>query len=150
MSKPRLVRLKRLESTTAAIALSAATQTLKRISQSVLWLRTTVATAQTINLPPSTGKGGMYRIFIGVTASGNKVIRCNGATDTMQGVASMGGGTVNTFITASNTNTITLNGTTTGGILGTVIELWDVAVGTWHVQVNSCGSGIQATPFSNT
>lgn len=150
MSKPKLVRLKRLESTISAVALSATTQTLRRVSNLVLWLRTTIAATQTINLPAATGKGGCFRIFIGVTATGNKVVRCNGATDTMQGQASMAGGTPASFATAANTNTITLNGTTTGGVLGTVVELWDVFPGTWSVQVNSIGTGVQVTPFSNT
>lgn len=150
MSKPKLVRLKRLEGTIAAVALSATTQTLRRITNLALWLRTTIAATQTINLPASTGKGGYYRIFIGVTATGNKVIRCNGATDNMQGQASMAGGTPASFATASNSNTITLNGTTTGGVLGSVVELWDVFPGVWSVQVNSIGTGVQVTPFSNT
>lgn len=150
MSKPKLVRLKRLESTISAVSVSAATQTLRRISNLVLWLRTTIAGAQTINLPASTGKGGCYRIFIGVTASGNKVIRANGATDTFQGTASMAGGTPGSFATASNSNTITLNGTTTGGVLGTAVEFWDVFPGVWSVQVNAIGTGVQVTPFSNT
>lgn len=150
MSKPKVTRLRRLESTIASVPLAAATQTLRRIANLVLWLRTTIAGAQTINLPASTGKGGMYRVFIGVTASGNKVIRANGATDTFQGTASMAGGTPASFATAANSNTITLNGTTTGGVLGTVVEFWDVTPGTWSVQVNSIGTGVQVTPFSNT
>lgn len=150
MSKPKLVRLKRIEGTTSAFLLSATTQTLRKITNLALWLRTTIAAAQTINLPAATGKGGNYRIFIGVTASGNKIIRCNGATDIMQGQASMAGGTPGSFATAANSNTITMNGTTTGGVLGSVVELWDVAPGIYSVQVNAIGTGVQATPFSNT
>lgn len=150
MSKPRITRLKRLEGTIAAVSLSVTTQTLRRISNLALWLRTTIAATQTINLPASTGKGGYYRIFIGVTATGNKIVRCNGATDTMQGQASMAGGTPGSFATAANSNTITLNGSTQGGVLGTVVELWDVFPGVWSVQVNAIGTGVQVTPFSNT
>lgn len=151
MSKPKLRRLQRLEGTTISpVPLSAlGTTALRRISNVVQWLRTTVAGAQTFNLPPATGKGGLYRIFVGVTATGNKVLKASG-TDTLQGQASMAGGTPGAFATASNTNTVTLNGTTQGGILGTVIEVWDVAVGTWSIQVNAIGSGVQVTPFSNT
>lgn len=151
MSKPKITRLRRLDSTVSAVLLSAlGTTLLRKITMTTLWLRTTVAGAQTFNLPAATGKGGLYRIFIGITATGNKVIRCNGATDNMQGQASMAGGTPGSFATASNSNTITLNGTTTGGVLGTQVELWDVAPGVWAVQVNGTGTGVQATPFSNT
>lgn len=151
MSKPKLRRLQRLEGTTISpVALGTlGTNALRRINNVVQWLRTTVAGAQQFNLPAATGKGGLYRIFIGITATGNKVIKAAG-TDTFQGQASMAGGTPGTFATASNTNTITLNGTTQGGILGTVIEVWDVAPGVWSTQVNSIGSGVQVTPFSNT
>lgn len=146
MSKPKITRLRWLERTTSLI--SAATTALSAPKQGIQWLRTTVATAQTINLPTATGKSGGFNIFIGVTATGNKVIRV--ASGSIQGVAVMAGGTVNQFATASNTNTITFNGTTTGGVLGTLVELRDVAAGVWSVKVHSSGTGIQATPFSNT
>lgn len=150
MSKPIITRLRRLDRTIQAVVASAlGAQAVRRITQATGWIRTTVAGAQTFNLPPATGEGGMYRFFIGVTASGNKIIKAAG-TDTIQGTASMCGGTAGSFATASNTNTITLNGTTTGGVLGTVVELWDMALGTWSVQVSSIGTGVQATPFSNT
>lgn len=151
MSKPTVTRLRRIESTTAAFLLSATgTTVIKRISNLMLWLRTTIVGAQTFSLPAATGKGGTFRFFIGITATGNKVIRCNGATDILQGVASMAGGTPGSFATAANSNTITLNGTTTGGVLGSTVELWDVAPGVWSVQVNGIGTGVQVTPFSNT
>jgi hypothetical protein len=108
-----------------------------------------VAGAQTFNLPAATGKGGMYRFFIGITATGNKIIKA-ASTNTIQGQARMAGGTSGTFATASNTNTITFNGSTAGGVLGTQVELWDIAPGTWAVQVSGVGTGIQVTPFSNT
>lgn len=62
----------------------------------------------------------------------------------------MAGGTSGTFATAVNTNTITLNGTTQGGIIGTLIELRDVAPNVYQVKVHGVGSGVQVTPFSNT
>ena len=150
MSKPIITRVRRLDRTIAAVIASAlGAQSIRRITSAAQWIRTTVAGAQTFNLPAATGKGGMYRFFIGVTATGNKIIKASG-TDTMQGSAAMAGGTPNTFASASNTNTITLNGSTSGGVLGTQVELWDIAPGTWAVQVSSVGTGIQVTPFSNT
>lgn len=151
MSKPIITRLRRLDRTVAAvIASTAGAQSVRKIVMAAQWIRTTIVGAQTFNLPAATGKGGMYRFFIGITATGNKVIRCAGATDTMQGQANMAGGTPGSFATASNTNTITLNGTTTGGVFGTMVELYDIAPGTWSVQVSGVGTGVQVTPFSNT
>ncbi len=147
MSKPKSLRLERLESLVSQI--SAATSTLRPISQLVQYLRTSIAGAQTINVPAAIGKGGSYNIFIGVTATGNKVIKAAG-TSVFQGIALMAGGTSGSFPSATNTNTITFNGSTQGGIIGTVVKLRDVAAGVWAVEVLSVGSGIQVTPFSNT
>lgn len=147
MSKPKVTRLERLESITQLI--SAATTTLSMMKQGIQWLRTSVATAQTINVPVATGKSGQFNIFIGVTATGNKVIKALGSS-LFQGVAVMAGGTPGSFASAANTNTITFNGTTQGGIIGTLVELRDVAPNVWSVKVHSVGSGVQVTPFSNT
>lgn len=150
MSKPTLTRLKRLESAVLVMATLGA-QTLRKISNVTLMMRSSVAGAQTFNLPAATGKGGLYRLYLGITATGNKIVRANGATDIIQGQASIASaGTSGNFATASNTNTITLNGSTTGGLIGSMIELWDVAPGQWAVQVNAVGSGVAATCFSNT
>jgi hypothetical protein len=112
-------------------------------------LRLTVATAQSIALPKATGKGGKYYIISGITASGNKVIRAN-LTDLIQGQAIVSGGTSGSFSSAVNTNTITMNGTTQGGIIGSLVELWDSAPGVWTTKVHAVGSGVCVTPFSNT
>lgn len=109
-------------------------------------LSLTVATAQTLNLPKATGKGGIYDVYLPITASGNKVIKANG-TDTINGLSAV---QTSQFQSASNTNTITLNGTTTGGVLGSRVTLRDAALGQWHVEANLVGSGAAATPFSNT
>lgn len=148
MSKPQTTRLKRLESLVSLI--SAATTTLSAPKQGIQVLRTTIAGAQTINVPAATGESGGFDIYIGVTATGNKVIKAAGTT-LFQGVAIItSAGTPGTFGTASNSNTITLNGTTLGGILGTRVRLRDVAVGVYHAEVLALGSGTAATPFSNT
>lgn len=151
MSKTHQQRLKRLESLVSLLGTLGA-QTLRKITQVTLMLRVTVAGAQTFNLPPATGKGGLYRIFLGITATGNKIIRTgNAGADTMQGQASVASsGTSGTFPTAANSNTITFTGSTSGGVLGTMVELWDVAPGVWAVQVNANGTGVAVTPFSNT
>ena len=147
MSKPKSVRLDRLERDVQLI--SATTTTLSGPKQGIQYLRTTIAATQTINVPAATGKSGGFNIFIGVTATGNKVIKSAGTT-VIQGVAVMAGGTAGTFGTAADTNTITLNGSTTGGVIGTLIELRDVAPNVYSVKVHSIGTGIQTTCFSNT
>lgn len=149
MSKTRQQRLKRLESLVTILS-GSGTTAIRKIINVTLWLRTTIAGAQTFNLPAATGKGGLYRFFVGVTATGNKVWKAAG-TDTFQGQASVASaGTAGTFPTASNSNTITMNQTTSGGVLGSIVEVWDIAPGVWAVQVNANGTGVATTPFSNT
>ena len=52
------------------------------------------------------------------------------------------------FETAADSDTITLNGTTTGGLVGADVELIDIAADTWFVNVRTAATGTEATPFS--
>lgn len=148
MSKTEQQRLRRIESLVVNMATLGA-QALRKIKNGVLISRLSVAGAQTFNLPAATGEGGRYRIVVGITATGNKIIKAAG-TDIMAGMAGISGTTSGTFGTAANSNTITFNGSTTGGVIGTIVELWDMAPGQWAVQVSGVGAGTAATCFSNT
>ena len=63
-------------------------------------------------------------------------------------VANDGGDTASIFETAATSDTITLNGTTTGGILGGTIEIQDVASNVCSVVARGAATGSEATPFS--
>ena len=52
------------------------------------------------------------------------------------------------FMTVAASDTITLNGTTTGGLTHGTIVCTVLATGLWLVSVNTGGSGNLATPFS--
>ena len=52
------------------------------------------------------------------------------------------------FETVAASDTITLDGTTTGGITHATIVCTVLATGLWKVSVNTGGSGNLATPFS--
>jgi hypothetical protein len=52
------------------------------------------------------------------------------------------------FSTLATSDTITLNGSTKGGLAGSYIELRDVATNQWVVSASLVGSGTPATPFS--
>ena len=60
------------------------------------------------------------------------------------------GDTIVAFETAAASDTITMNGTTTGGLVGDRILLKDIAAGFWQVQVIGAATGTEATPFSAT
>ncbi len=106
----------------------------------------------TATLPAATGSGARYR-FVNKTAlsGGSHVIQVTG-NDTMKGVAWMAlddaADAVKAFETASDSDTITLDGTTKGGAVGDVVEVEDIATDVWAVQCRLAGTGTEVTPFS--
>ena len=110
------------------------------------------AAGTTITLPASSGSGRWYRIFVGTTVTSNSlIVQVANATDIMSGLAIQaadGGSTSNCWETGASDDTITMNGTTTGGIKGDFIELADVYSGIWWVRVTGSATGTEATPFS--
>ena len=108
-----------------------------------------------VTLPAATGSGAKYT-FVNITTvtSNNTTIKVANASDTMTGAAIVlqdGGDTMVGFETAAaSSDTITWNGTTTGGINGDSAELTDIATNVWFVRVLQSGTGTEATPFSAT
>jgi hypothetical protein len=110
------------------------------------------ADGSTLTLPAATGSGARIRIFVGTTiTSVGLVIQVADATDIMYGAitGAIDGGTTNNFwLTAADSDTITLNGTTKGGYIGDQIELIDVAANAWMVNGLLKQTGTEVTPFS--
>lgn len=105
-----------------------------------------------VALPAPTGTGNTYSFFTSVTVtSSNDTIdaKPGDASAVISGLAMGGGSTSGNFSSAANTNLITLNGTTTGGVIGDYIELIDIALHQWSVKAWLNSSGTAATPFSN-
>jgi len=111
-----------------------------------------VASGATVTLPAASGTGNVYRFFVQTTVTSNNYkIQVASADDTMAGIAVVANDSDNTasiFETAAASDTITLNGTTTGGILGGQVELQDIASGVFRVLINQSATGTEATPFS--
>ena len=109
----------------------------------------------TLTLPDATGSGTTYKFVVSVTNTSNYIIKVPDANNTIDGIITfldMDGTAVTGYGTAATSDTITLNGTTTGGLLGDHIELIDILADKWHVR--GClrvptGSN-PATPFSAT
>ena len=119
--------------------------------------RTTVISAVAgcaVTLPAATGTGSVYRFVIGSTITSNSTtIKVANATDVMTGrafVVSDNTAAVLGFATAAASDTITLNGTTLGGLIGDHIEIIDAITGTFAVRVFTAATGTEATPFSAT
>ena len=111
------------------------------------------AAGQTITLPPATASGNTYRFFVLTTVTSNTTVIKVTGDDTMAGMAIIANDTdasASIFETAAGTDTITFDGSTTGGIRGAVVELTDVSTDLWSVVVRSAATGSEATPFSAT
>lgn len=105
-------------------------------------------------LPAATGSGDRYRIVVGTAITSNNLTVVVTGDDVFTGHALMDDGDgepANGWPTASNTNRITMGGTSnaTGGTKGDIIELEDIAADTWSVRITGVQSGSEATPFSN-
>jgi hypothetical protein len=108
------------------------------------------ATGRTVTLPVATGDGSTYTIAIGTTVtSGNHVIRVATSAGIMQGVLSVSTDAAGVTIpTAADSDTITMNGSTTGGLRGSIVELQDILPNVWAVRGSLVSTGAEATPFS--
>ena len=101
-----------------------------------------------ITLPAATGSGNTY--FIVVTLASTAATITAAGSDKIAGVAVMGtaaGTAPNAFSIAVGT-TVSLNGTTKGGVIGTTLQFTDVAPAVWIVEANMIGSGTPVTPFT--
>lgn len=108
------------------------------------------AAGLTITLPASSGSGLELDFFVITTVTSNSyIIQVANSTDIMQGVIHLTTDIAGTSLPAAATSdTITMNGTTTGGVKGTWIKLKDVSSGIWRLEGGLVCTGVEATPFS--
>ena len=108
--------------------------------------------AAPFTLPAATGSGAEFQFIVSVVNTSNYVIKVADATDTIDGSVTLhqdSANTVASFNTASDSDTITMNGTTTGGVsIGDEITLIDIASNQYMVKGILTASGTEATPFS--
>lgn len=105
----------------------------------------------TATLPAATGSGARYHFVVATTFTGSGIIQVVNASDIMCGNASVfqdGGDTLVGFEAGATADTITLNGTTTGGLKGADVTVTDIAANLYFVNVRTAATGIEATPFS--
>lgn len=136
------------------IALTAATLALALATHAGATVVVDRAAGSTVTLPAATGSGAKFKLVVKTTITSNSlIVKVANATDVMTGTALFGQDAADTavlFETAATDDTITLNGSTTGGIKGDIIELEDLASGLWGVTVRGSATGTEATPFSAT
>lgn len=132
-------------------------------AQKVILLNSATGSAAT--LPPATGSGLKYYFLQTAAApSSPHIIKVAaiaagtvgqtqdyfiGSIETVDAAAVTGYIAANSATVATNSDTITLSATTTGGLnVGSWIEVQDVLANTWSVRGMTSSSGTAATPFS--
>ncbi len=134
------------------VATNAATLTLTQKDHAGKTIVLNSTHTQTITLPAATGTGDKYRLAVSVVGTdGSKVVKVANATDVMTGVQVVNSTATNqasSFLTSATSDTVTLNNTTSGGIVGTTVELEDIATGLFLVEVQAAASGTVVTAFS--
>ena len=110
----------------------------------------------TLTLPDATGTGAVYKFIVSVVNTSNYKFVVPDANNTIDGqimITDADGTAATSFVTAAATDTIILNGTTSGGgAIGDYIELTDIAADQWAVNgMVTCAAGSNiATMFSAT
>lgn len=145
-----------LDVSNRVVTLSGSTTLTESTHEGKVLLMTGTGSAYTQTLPAATGSGGVYRFVVGAVNTSNHLIKVADNTDVMYGnvFTNSTGDTpdlAQPWPTAADSDTITLNGTTTGGqAVGDYIELIDIAANKWMVLGHTTTSGTEATPFSAT
>lgn len=108
------------------------------------------AAGLTVTLPASSGKGDVYELFVLTTVtSNNYIIQVANSTDILAGAVHLTTDIAGTSMPTSTTSdTITMNGTTTGGLRGTWLRFKDISTGFWALEGGIICTGTEATPFS--
>jgi len=109
----------------------------------------------TATLPAATGSGARFRFVVVASASGGSyIIKVADASDLMDGIIYAADDTGTpaplVWVAGATADTITLDGSTQGGLIGDEIELIDIAANQWMVRGFVKQSGSEATPFSAT
>jgi hypothetical protein len=131
------------------------TATLLSLTQAAHANRTVTnnSAAITITLPAATGTGDTYTIYQQTAATATSSVYAAAGTDVLQGVAwvsTTSTDNAEAFATSATSDKVSVNGTTTGGIVGDKWVFVDVASGKWNVQGYISQTGATATPFSAT
>ena len=94
--------------------------------------------------------GAKYTFFIGTTAS-DLDIKTDG-TDKFVGsvMVAVNDGSKKSFVPGATNDVISMNGTTTGGIANSFVEVTALATAEYLVQGVLIGSGTVATPFADS
>ncbi len=115
-------------------------------------IRLDSASGSVVTLPDSNSGGGIYHFVVSTTVTSfNHIIQVANGTDVMVGIISGlsdDSDNMKGWGTAAGSDTITMNGSTKGGIKGDWITVKDMGSNNWYVSGCIRQSGTEVTPFS--
>lgn len=113
-------------------------------------VRLSAAAGLTVTLPAAAGTGDVYEFLVITTVTSNSyIIQVANATDSFYGGVSISTDIAGVSeLAVSGDDTITMNGSTTGGVLGSWVRLKDAGAGYWMLEGFICSTGTEATVFS--
>lgn len=145
------------DASTRVVSLAVTTAITELLHDGKLLVMDGAGAARTFTLPAATGSGGKYRFVVGAVNTSNYLIKSVAGADHMCGTVLSESSTdsatdaVNSWTAGATDDTITLDGTTTGGVsIGDWIEVTDIKLHVWAVTGVLTQSGTEATPFSDT
>ena len=133
------------------VTVSTATSLKRNVHANGVLILLDSTTGRTLTLPASTGKGDTYEVYLPTTVTSGSHVVAALTTDIIQGSVAVAGDIAGvTCPTTATTDKITLNGGTTGGVLGSYLKLVDAKSGQWMVSGSLVSTSSEATPFSET
>lgn len=138
----------------SVVAVTGATVSITAVTHGSRTITLDRAAGITATLPAATGSGEVYRFVLVTTVTSNStIIEVANASDVMDGSVFLMqdndvDGDVKLWKADAGDDTITMNGTTSGGFKGTIITCTDVASNLWSVEARGIGSGALATVWS--
>jgi hypothetical protein len=133
------------------IPVTAATLTITTADYNGQTVNLTRAAGITVTLPAATGSNATYSFVVSTTVTSNSnIIKVANATDVLNGTLNVSGATGTVFGTVPASDTITMNGTTTGGLAGTNLKFTCISTTQWLVEGNNLGTGSVATAFATS
>ena len=144
----------KLASENKLVVISSSTATLNEADHAGKIIVLARAAGVTVTLPASSGNGAKYTFVVRTTVtSNNDIIKVANTSDSFVGRAiacADGGNGLNGWEVISGDDTVTLNGSTTGGYAGDTIELLDIGANKFAVNAFLNQTASEATPFSAT
>ena len=178
MSRADHIRIENLEAVSPAVSLTALSATAAEINRATDVSARLVAAGGTLSatvdthdgktilldtaagsvvtLPAATGSGAKLRFVVSTTATTNShIVKVANASDTMSGfinILDVDGTALASYAATSTDDTITMNRTTTGGLIGDFVEVQDIATNKWAIygQLTCVAGSNPADPITAT